>query len=335
MANDDLRQGLVDLRNLAGGMTPQARGRRFERWLNQFFRTAGLEPRSPYRPSGEEIDGSFVLDGGVYLFEAKWPAKSLPASSVYEFKGKVDGKLIGTVGFYISMAGFPDDTVNALARGKDLNVLLIDDEDVEAALSNGVKWMLREKLRAAAERGLVFYPLRGTSATAGVSNQHSLANRSRSAPQGALIVVEGRLDRELVVRVSQLLLRDLGVSDQFEVDVFSAAGSTQVPAVAAALSDALHQSPIVVIDDDVISRKEIPAFRGHFVVRGHEIDLIIAEPAVVQSWLQVETSRPRDVRAAIETLNDERLPDLRQIQSFRNFEKALTKRIDVQGLRTA
>jgi hypothetical protein len=326
--DDDLRQALEDLRSLSGGMTPQTRGRRFERWLSKFFADADLEPRSPYRPSGEEIDGSFVLDGRVYLFEAKWPASSLPASSVYEFKGKVDGKLAGTIGFYISMAGFPDDTVNALARGKDLNVILIDDEDLDAALSRGLRWMLNEKLRAAAEQGLVFYPTRGTSATAAVAREPALATREHSSSARALIIVEGRLDRELLVRVSQLLLRDLGMSNQVEVEVFSAGGSTQIPAVTAALSDALHQSPIVIVDRDAIPREEIPTFRGRYVLRGHDIDLIIVDPTVAESWLQVEGNHPRQIRPAIRTLTAERLADLRQIRSFQKFEQALIERID-------
>jgi hypothetical protein len=41
------------------------------------------------------------------LLEAKWHRDEfeLPASTIYEFKGKVDGKLVGTVGIFISMSG--------------------------------------------------------------------------------------------------------------------------------------------------------------------------------------------------------------------------------------
>lgn len=57
MAIEDLIRDLQDLRSLVGEMTPQERGRRFERWINRLLQLSGLEPRSAYRPSGEEIDG--------------------------------------------------------------------------------------------------------------------------------------------------------------------------------------------------------------------------------------------------------------------------------------
>lgn len=34
------------------------------------------------------------------LLEAKWTKNPMPASSLYQFKGKIDGKLAGTLGLF-------------------------------------------------------------------------------------------------------------------------------------------------------------------------------------------------------------------------------------------
>lgn len=48
------------------------RGFAFEKILNACLQADGLEPRSGYKTEGEQIDGSFFLDGSVFLLEAKW-----------------------------------------------------------------------------------------------------------------------------------------------------------------------------------------------------------------------------------------------------------------------
>lgn len=42
--------------------------------------------------TGEEIDGSFVLDRDTYLLEAKWIAEKTQAPTLYAFRQKVAGK---------------------------------------------------------------------------------------------------------------------------------------------------------------------------------------------------------------------------------------------------
>src|SRR4051812_15027132 len=82
----------------------QRRGYDFERLLNALFLIERLDPRTSFKPDGEQIDGSIYLDGRIYLVEAKWHAEPLPASTLYQFKGKIDGKLAGTIGLFISMS---------------------------------------------------------------------------------------------------------------------------------------------------------------------------------------------------------------------------------------
>jgi hypothetical protein len=45
-------------------MEPHPRSYAFEAWLRDAFGFYGLEAREPFRNRGEQIDGSFVLQGG-------------------------------------------------------------------------------------------------------------------------------------------------------------------------------------------------------------------------------------------------------------------------------
>lgn len=132
-----LRQWYTELSELAAEADAVAKRRRgydFEKVLKGLLESEGLEPRSSYKSPGEQIDGSFYLDGGFLLLEAKWHADPIPASTLYQFKGKVDGKLVGTLGVFISMSGYSADAVDALIAGKSLNLILFTKEDMDAAI---------------------------------------------------------------------------------------------------------------------------------------------------------------------------------------------------------
>ena len=62
------------------------------------------------------------------LFEAKWTGDPVPASMLYQFRGKLEGKLTGTLGIFISIGGYSADAVDALVAGKSLNLVLFDRE---------------------------------------------------------------------------------------------------------------------------------------------------------------------------------------------------------------
>jgi hypothetical protein len=58
-------QRLESLPTADSPIAARQRGRDLERLLQQLLTSEGLEPRIRLRPDGEEIDGSFVLDGRV------------------------------------------------------------------------------------------------------------------------------------------------------------------------------------------------------------------------------------------------------------------------------
>jgi hypothetical protein len=153
------------------------RGFDFERMVFKLLALEGLEPSPPYYahpkrpvdkhdaprrrgrpPGGEQIDGSFAMDGKYFLIETKWQ-QPMTASDIYAFRGRVEGKLVGTVGVLLSAGGFAENAEYALIWGKELNVLLVERSDVGLALEpgNSFRDMMREKLREAARTGRAFF----------------------------------------------------------------------------------------------------------------------------------------------------------------------------------
>jgi hypothetical protein len=134
------------------------RGFELEKLLIDLARLEQLAAQLPYRGTGEQIDGYFVVDHRHFLLEAKWQKAQGKASEVYAFQGKLQGKLLGTLGLFVSISGFTPDTAEALMRGKRIDVLLADRSDIALALADGRSFseMVRVKMQAAAQRGSVY-----------------------------------------------------------------------------------------------------------------------------------------------------------------------------------
>ena len=83
-----MKQRLIDLTSLE----PQPRGYALEAWLRDAFNIYCLETHEAFRNKGEQIDGSFVLQGETYLLAAKWQSAKTPAADLQGFQGKLDQK---------------------------------------------------------------------------------------------------------------------------------------------------------------------------------------------------------------------------------------------------
>lgn len=155
---------LRDLLDPPSDATPpwfRQRGRDFERVLTQMLSCENMEPRTSMRPDGEEIDGSFAIGDRFFLLEAKWHANPIAASALYAFKGKVDGKFVGTIGTFFSMSDYSTDAVDALLSGKELNLILFGKKDL-LLIEDGkitMREAMRVKLRYAADYGQPFFPV--------------------------------------------------------------------------------------------------------------------------------------------------------------------------------
>lgn len=138
------------------GARPQERGYEFEKFLKDLFNAFGMEARDPFRIRGEQIDGSFQLEGATYLLEAKWQNQLAGAADLRAFHGKIEEKAAWSRGLFISYSGFSEDGLSAFGRGK--KVICMDGRDIYEALSRSIPMdkVIAEKARQAASLGQVF-----------------------------------------------------------------------------------------------------------------------------------------------------------------------------------
>lgn len=102
--------------------------------MNKLFSAYNLEPRKSFRITGEQIDGSFQLEGNTYLVEAKWQNEQIGETDLNGFKGKVDGKATWSRGLFISYSGFTEEGLKAFAIGKPTNIIGMDARDLHLIL---------------------------------------------------------------------------------------------------------------------------------------------------------------------------------------------------------
>lgn len=142
------------------GMAPQARGYAFERFLVRLFDLFGMKPREPFRNRGEQIDGSFVLHGETYLFEAKWQSEQTDAKDLRDFEGKLSEKAAWARGLFISHSGFKESALENFGRGK--RTICMTGLDLYEMLERGIPLneAIDRKVRRAAEDGLPHTPVR-------------------------------------------------------------------------------------------------------------------------------------------------------------------------------
>ncbi len=135
---------------------PHQRGYDFEKFLRELFDAYGMEAREPFRIRGEQIDGSFHLDGATYLLEARWQNWLTDAADLRAFHGKIEEKAAWSRGLFISYSGFSEDGLFAFGRGK--KVICTDGRDIYEALSRSIPMdkVIMEKARQAASRGQIF-----------------------------------------------------------------------------------------------------------------------------------------------------------------------------------
>jgi len=269
----------------------QRRGYDFERLLNALLDRDNLSPRTSYKPKGEQIDGSFFLDGHVFLLEAKWLSKPAAASTIYQFKGKVEGKLVGTLGVFVSMAGYTNECVDALVLGKSLNVLLLDKDDIEVALSMSEAFanLLRLRLREAAETGSVYRSVLPEDLYAAPYARPPLEEEMRlyEEPQQAesvgkiAIVCEGRFDAFILHDLAFRVLKENGL--EAEIKVVHAGGKQNLPRVANLFAPVADSTTVILVvdtDGDIETTRRLV----HERVSYDRFHLIMPNPSI-ESWL--------------------------------------------------
>lgn len=172
----------------------QMRGFEFEKLIKSKLENENLEPKAGYKPQGEQIDGSFFWNGATFLLEAKWVKDKIPASSIYSFKGKVEGKFHTTSGVFLSVNGYSDDVNVALKSGKSLNILLFDSEDISLIFNLKASFIevLKFKLREAGDTGNINAPFKLSLEIDEIKESDSVE---------VLIFIEGKSDIKLITEI--------------------------------------------------------------------------------------------------------------------------------------
>jgi hypothetical protein len=133
---------------------PQERGYQFEKFLKKTFDAFGLEAERAFRLTGEQIDGSFVLDGDTYLMEAKWQNERTGVADLHVFHGKLDQRAAWGRGLFVSYSGFTEDGLIAFGRAR--KVICLDGRDLSETFQRELPLpeVLRRKVRKAVEHGV-------------------------------------------------------------------------------------------------------------------------------------------------------------------------------------
>jgi hypothetical protein len=285
---------LTSIHDSAEAGDKRRRGRLFEEFLKQLLMADGLSPRIRIRPDGEEIDGSFVLNDRLFLLEAKWHSLPVPAGTIYQFKGKVDGKLVGTLGTFISMSDFTKEAVDALTVGKAINVVLFGRSDIESAIDReaGFRTVLLRKLRLAAEEGIVYIESKSSVATPTSPDVQVVDEGEPAVRQDVVVIVEGTSDERVLAELTRRIIQHEGLPVNVR---FMAAGGKQ--AVTRLCSLVRRQDPprppsIVVADTDgdrcgteVLLRAGLQRLSA---------TLVLIEPEM-EAWLFPGVSEPKAV----------------------------------------
>jgi hypothetical protein len=143
-------------------LEPIARGIAFEKFLTEVFALFSLAPRGSFRLKGEQIDGSFQLDGETYLLEAKWQGPKIGNRELQAFAGSVHTKSAWTRGLFVSYSGFTDEGLAAFARGNATHIICVTGEELWHVMSQRLDLaeVLTRKTRRVAETGSAFVDLR-------------------------------------------------------------------------------------------------------------------------------------------------------------------------------
>ena len=151
---------LLDRLMVVSVLEPQPRGYAFEGFLKELFDENGLAGRSSFRLVGEQIDGSFEMNGETYLLEAKWTNLPVSATDLRSFNAKVEDKTSWSRGLFVSNSGFSEEGLVAFGRGKSL--VCMDGLDLFEMLQGKLTFadVLARKVRKAAETGRPFVHLR-------------------------------------------------------------------------------------------------------------------------------------------------------------------------------
>jgi Restriction endonuclease len=136
--NDQLARLKADFIQFHAKSDHNERGYDLEKLLNELFALFDLTPRAPFKRTGEQIDGAFVLDRDHYLLEAKWTKDRVNLGDLRDLDGAVGSSLDNTLGLFISIEGFSDDGISAYLQGNRPRIVCMDGADLFMVLDGRI-----------------------------------------------------------------------------------------------------------------------------------------------------------------------------------------------------
>lgn len=152
---EELKQKHIAL--IQGSLSATQRGYELEKILQDLSKLSNLEVTEPFRVNGEQIDGAVKFEGEHYIIEAKWQEKESANEPVYQFAGKVEGKMYGR-GLFVSINGFSPNVIQSLVAGKAIRTMFVDGGDIMMVLEGYLSFseMIDKKVKAAQTKGLIY-----------------------------------------------------------------------------------------------------------------------------------------------------------------------------------
>lgn len=158
--NERLEHLKADYTRLVSSSDEHARGIALEALLDELFLLFELAPHSSFRRKGEQIDGSFRMDGEHYLIEAKWTAHASNLGDLRDLDGAVGSSLDNTLGLFISINGFTPEALEGYVQGNRPRLFCMDGGDLYLVLDQRIDLaeLLGRKKDSAAQRRKIFVP---------------------------------------------------------------------------------------------------------------------------------------------------------------------------------
>jgi hypothetical protein len=121
-------------------LDPRRRGLRFERLFYEIFDYHKILLEKSYKneDGSQQIDGAVEINNRIFLVEVKWEkTKTLAASKLYSFLGKINSKIEGTLGVFISYKELRDNFIDSTRAGIKQNCIIIHGEENIIPIING------------------------------------------------------------------------------------------------------------------------------------------------------------------------------------------------------
>lgn len=137
------------------------KGKAYGTFLNSLFDKEGLLTSSAFTVKETLINGSFELEGQIYILAAKWGIEKSDEDALLIFNAKVESRSTWARGIFISEAGFTKEGLALFAQGKRTSIIGMDGKDLQLVIDGKLSLIdaIKRKARRAVETNNFFVPL--------------------------------------------------------------------------------------------------------------------------------------------------------------------------------